>query len=81
MVSIFLEGERERGKMLLWKEFVEILLARFGEQLFNDPLAELKKLRQVCSLQLYQEEFDLRLSRTSLNEEQAINHFLGGLKE
>lgn len=72
---------KERGRLLVWNEFVVVLIAIFGEQLFKDQLAKLKKLKYVGSLQSYEEQFDLRLSTTNLNEAEAISHFLGGLQE
>lgn len=74
-------GIREKGKALQRSKFVEALVARFGDQLFEDPIAELKKLQQVSSLQTYLEEFDLKLCETNLSEAQAISYFLGGLRE
>lgn len=35
----------------------------------------------MSSLQIYLKEFALRLTRTNLNEAQAISQFLGGLRE
>lgn len=71
---------RERGRLLLLSEFIEVLVARFWEQLLKDLIAELKKLKYVSSLQSYLEEFDVILSRTNLNEAQTISLFLGWAK-
>lgn len=56
----------ETGGTVLWNEFMAALVDRFGEQLYEDPVVELKKLSQVSSLQFYLEEFDLRLCKTNL---------------
>lgn len=71
---------RERGRLLLLSEFIEVLVARFWEQLLKDLIAELKKLKYVSSLQSYLEEFDVILSRTNLNGAQTISLFLGWAK-
>ena len=52
----------------------------FGEQDLLELIFEIKKLRQVSTLQHCLEEFDIKLSKTNMNESQAIGHFLGGLK-
>lgn len=67
--------------MLQWSKFVEALVVRFREKLFEDLVAELKKLKQVSSLQTYLQEFDLQLSKSNLSEAPVISHFLGGLRE
>lgn len=47
--------EGERGRLLLWSDFVEALMSRFVEQMFEDPIIELMKQKQMSSLRL--EEF------------------------
>ena len=48
--------------MYLWREYVEAILARFGEQTFIDYVFELKKLKQTGSLQQYLDDLDMMLS-------------------
>lgn len=55
---------REKGKLVSWSEFVEVLVARFGEHVVWDTMAEIKKLKQEGSLQQYPDEFDVLLSQT-----------------
>lgn len=68
---------RDKEKVFLWEEFVDILMARFREQVVWDPIVELKKLRQDGFVQQYLEDFDIMLSKTNFIEGQAIYHFLG----
>lgn len=72
---------KDKGRVYLWKEFVDMLISQFGEQVYSDPATEIKKLRQVGTLQQYLEEFDVLFSKSGLNEAQAVSHFLGGLRE
>ena len=44
------------------------MLARFGVGSFNDPLAELMKLKQLGSVAQYQEKFDMRLNGVDLSK-------------
>ena len=55
------------------------VLRRFGS-VFDDPLMELKKLKQDSSVKEYQEKFEDLLNRVELSEKHAISLFLGGLK-
>ncbi|RVW97716.1 Transposon Ty3-G Gag-Pol polyprotein [Vitis vinifera] len=41
-----------------WSECVIALNARFGQHVFDDPIADLRNLRQTGSLQSYMDEFD-----------------------
>ena len=56
-------------------------MSRFGANPFDDPLAELMKLRQNGSVEQYQEGFDSLLSRVDLAVPQAISCFLSGLSD
>ena len=42
-----------------WEEYVTALKGRFGEQVYEDPMADLKGLTQTGTLQEYLEEFDI----------------------
>jgi len=59
---------RSRGGELWpqWGEYRVAILSRFGSKPFDDPLAELMKLRQTDSVEVYQENFDALLSRVDL---------------
>jgi len=56
-------------------------LAQFGVDPFDDPLAELVKLKQVGSAAQYQEKFDGLINMVDLLVNQAVSCFLSGLRE
>lgn len=56
------------------------LYARFGSELFDDPMSDLKDLKQVTPIQDYVNLFDQLLTRVELNEEYVASCFLRGLK-
>ena len=62
-----------------WNVYEKEVLRRFGS-VFDDPLMELKKLKQDNSVKEYQEKFEDLLNRVELSEKHAISLFLGGLK-
>jgi len=74
---------RSRGGELWpqWEEYKAAILSRFGSKPFDDPLADLMKLKQTGSVEVYQENFDSLLSRVDLATPQAISCFLSGLTE
>nr|GEU81048.1 reverse transcriptase [Tanacetum cinerariifolium] len=51
------------------------------ESVFEDPVVELKNLKQTTSVQVYQDSFEELLNKVELNEPYAISLFIGGLKE
>ncbi|KAF2308260.1 hypothetical protein GH714_039597 [Hevea brasiliensis] len=64
-----------------WQEYVRELRARFGKQEFDDPLAELKNLKQVQILQEYLDAFYALYPKTGIREDQALSFFLSGLND
>ncbi|GKB95423.1 transposon ty3-I gag-pol polyprotein [Tanacetum coccineum] len=48
---------------------------------FEDPMMELKNLKQDGNVQSYQEQFEALLNKVELDETHAISLFLGGLKK
>ena len=80
------------GKALLWHQsYMKIReweigprgksTMRFGAKSFDDPLAELIKLRQVGTVEQYQESFGSLLNRVDLPPLHALCCFLSGLNE
>lgn len=53
--------------------------ARFGNCAYDDPLADMKNLKQADSLQHYLDCFDELCPRTGICEDQAFSFFLTGL--
>ncbi|KAF2284477.1 hypothetical protein GH714_025524 [Hevea brasiliensis] len=62
-----------------WQEYVGSLRARFGKQGYDDPLAELKNLKQTQGLQEYLDTFDALYPKAGVREDQALSFFLSGL--
>ncbi|XP_061968341.1 uncharacterized protein LOC133691764 [Populus nigra] len=67
---------------LLWNEFVQALLQRFGPTDYEDPSESLTRLRQTTSVAAYQEAFE-RLSHQvdGLPEGFLIGCFVAGLRD
>lgn len=64
-----------------WDNYKHAIVARFGLGPFDDPLAELMRLKQVGNVAQYQEQFDVLINRVDLSLSQAVSCFLSGLKE
>lgn len=65
-----------------WVEFSRVLLLRFGSNAYEDPVGQLTKLKQWCSVKSYQEKFEELANKTSgLSEEFFVSCFVSGLKE
>ena len=62
-----------------WNEYKVAILVRFGTYPFDDPLAELMKLRELGAVEQYQESFDALLNRVELPANHTISCFLSGL--
>nr|GFA86516.1 reverse transcriptase [Tanacetum cinerariifolium] len=62
-----------------WEHFEVEVVKRFGV-LYDDPIVELKNLKQTRSVQPYQEAFEALLNRVNLPEQVAVSMFMGGLK-
>ena len=73
---------KKSKEMVEWGEFMEGLVARFGESQLTDYKEELFKLRQGGSVADYLNEFDHLSTRISgLSEASLISCFVGGLRE
>ncbi|GJU29374.1 ty3-gypsy retrotransposon protein [Tanacetum coccineum] len=66
-------------KALDWHRNFERRNGRFGP-IVEDPMADLKNLRQTSTIKVYQDEFDALLSKVDIAESQAVSMFLGGMK-
>ncbi|PKI39058.1 hypothetical protein CRG98_040545, partial [Punica granatum] len=54
------------GKTVSWGEYVAGVVARFGDSGYEDPMVDLKNLRQVRSVQDYMTEFDALLNKVAI---------------
>ncbi|XP_071700601.1 uncharacterized protein [Rutidosis leptorrhynchoides] len=68
------------GEDVEWNLYEEAILKRFGTSI-EDPLADLKNLRQTGSIQVYYDEFEKLLIKVDISLEQAISLFLAGLQK
>lgn len=65
-----------------WETFLDALRLRFGENIFHDPKATIKELKQVHSMVEYQFQFEeLSNQVSSLSEEWLISLFVASLQE
>ena len=89
VVALYLEGGalywhrnfiKLRDRMPSWGEYVQALRKRFGPLAYEDPMAEVKKLKQTGSLEEYLKAFDMLMDKAQLNESQAVSYFLAGLR-
>ena len=89
VVSLHLEGSalhwhknylKLKGRVPLWTEYVLAMKVRFGALAYEDPMAEIKKLRQMGSVHDYLQSFDALLDRVQLGEDQAVSCFIAGLR-
>lgn len=62
-----------------WREYKSILKERFEEAL-DDPIAELKELRETAGIAEYNAKFELIRTRLKLFEEYLLSAYLAGLR-
>ncbi|XP_071905722.1 uncharacterized protein [Coffea arabica] len=77
--QIFMKSRLTR-EAPLWEEYVKELSSRFGDSLYDDPMGELKSLKQTGSVQEYHDLFEELLNRVDLPEDYATSCFISGLK-
>nr|GEZ13589.1 hypothetical protein [Tanacetum cinerariifolium] len=63
----------------LWEHFEVEVVKMFGV-FYDDPIVELKNLKQTRSVQHYQEAFEALLNKVDLLEPIAVSVFIGGSK-
>ena len=71
---------KRHGEVATWDVYERQVKKRF-DSVFDDPMIELKNLRQTGSVQVYQESFELLLNKVELSEKHAISLYLGGLRD
>ncbi|GJW51736.1 retrotransposon-related protein [Tanacetum coccineum] len=59
------------GENVPWNVYEAEILSRFGE-VYDDPLVELKNLKQTTDVQSYQDKFEMLLNKVDLSEAQAM---------
>ncbi|XP_071739536.1 uncharacterized protein [Rutidosis leptorrhynchoides] len=71
---------KTHGEDVDWLVYAEAVQKRFGSTI-EDPLAELKNLRQNGSLKIYNDEFEQLLNKTEVTDKQSISFYLAGLQK
>lgn len=66
------------GANVAWQVYEDAIVIRFG-QVYDDPMGELKNLKQSGPVQGYQEQFEAILNQVHITEAQAISMYIGGL--
>lgn len=64
----YMKIQSKKGRMMSCSEYVATLQARFDEELYGDPIFELKNLHQEGSFPEYQSRFNALLHRVQLIE-------------
>ena len=72
--------QRRNQVLPSWTQYTEDITTRFGD-LYDDPMADLKALKQTGSVQDYHDAFDALTSRLTLSEEYLLSCYLGGLAD
>lgn len=67
-------------QVVTWNVYETHVRKRF-ESVFEDPVMELKNLKQTTNVQVYQETFEALLNKVDLPESCIISLFIGGLKD
>ncbi|GJY38027.1 gypsy/ty3 retroelement polyprotein [Tanacetum coccineum] len=71
---------KKYGENVEWTVYEREVQKRF-DSVFEDPMVELKNLKQVTTVQLYQEQFEALMNKVDLSEAYAVSLFIGGLKD
>lgn len=88
LAAIHLEGRAllwhqnyaKSKSIVSWSQYVQDITSRFGE-IYDDPMADLKALKQTGTIQEYHDAFDNLASRLNLSQEYLLSCYLGGLDE
>nr|GEU39550.1 putative mitochondrial protein [Tanacetum cinerariifolium] len=71
---------QKHGDNVSWTVYEQKVKNHF-DFLFEDPMVELKILKHVTIVQLYQEQFEVLMNKVELSEAYAVSLFIGGLKD
>ena len=67
------------GENVTWPMYRTAILERFGNA-FDDPMADIKNVRHVGTIEEYQNAFDKLISRVILPEDQQTSFYIAGLQ-
>ncbi|XP_074277350.1 uncharacterized protein LOC141600986 [Silene latifolia] len=71
---------RKEETLLKWNEYEKAIKNRFGN-IHEDPMSELLVLKQKGSVQKYHDEFDVLISKLTLQPDYALSCFITGLED
>ncbi|XP_071728193.1 uncharacterized protein [Rutidosis leptorrhynchoides] len=71
---------RLNGEDVEWALYETAIQKRFGSSI-DDPLSELKKLKQTGTVEEYHDKFEYLLNKVEISEKHAVSLFLGGLRK
>lgn len=67
-----------------WEEYNLAIHSRFGDGPFDDPILDLKNVKQTCTVTAYYQEFTSLFHRAQLTDaltkRKVLSLFVGGLK-
>lgn len=64
-----------------WEECAKDIKSRFGERVYEDAMADLKRLYQIGDLMDYIDAFDACAYKATLSDENVLSCFLTGFKD
>ncbi|GJS90674.1 reverse transcriptase [Tanacetum coccineum] len=68
------------GEQVAWGEYEREIKLMF-DSVYEDPMVELKNLRQTTTVQVYHDLFEGLMNKVKLTESYAISLFIGGLRD
>ncbi|GJR52082.1 retrotransposon-related protein [Tanacetum coccineum] len=68
------------GEQVAWEEYEREIKLRV-DSVYEDPMVELKNLRQTTIVQVYQDLFEALMNKVELTESYATSLFIGGLRD
>lgn len=74
-----MQEDEERAILRNWRAYKNLLRERFDE-ILDDPMAELKELRETEGITDYHAKFELIRSRLKMSEEYLMSAYLAGLR-
>ncbi|KAG7572601.1 Neutral/alkaline non-lysosomal ceramidase C-terminal [Arabidopsis suecica] len=77
--NAWLQSQMEKGELVEWESYKLALRDHF-EDVFEDPIAELKQLQETEEIVPYHEKFELIRTRVHLSEEYLVSAYLAGLR-
>nr|GEY85866.1 hypothetical protein [Tanacetum cinerariifolium] len=72
--------DKRYGERCTWELYEQEALSRFGV-VFEDPMVELKNLKQTSNVKSYQDKFESLLNKVDFSKSYAVSLFVEGLKD